>query len=278
MSSHFNNTTTPLEVSQTWVGGNEITKPNNLICVSVNSSSYCLITIKQTNDLIHYDQVDSYNVSPATGGRYIQEFSKCTYCHVEVENVDTVAQTYLSVATTFTNQTQLQETIAVSNLPTISTAGRTFLSVSVDGWSFGNSIGVVIDTDGNTVKIDSSANTVSIAPNQSINIVNSGYQYNTGVLSIGAGGILTSSAVNINNYNLVDVYLLFGNTIDPSDTYLLQISPDNGTTWFSSSYFTLIGAPSQGTLQLNTSATQIRVKGGSLMGNTVNIWITAKST
>lgn len=372
MSSHFNNTTTPLEVSQTWVGGNEITKPNNLICVSVNSSSYCLITIKQTNDLIHYDQVDSYNVSP-TGGRYIQEFSKCTYCHVEVENVDTVAQTYLSVATTFTNQTQLQDsiivsntignplhitgnvgttpvlssaqlrntplvlghwyevastgdtigavwaemgaiwdgenlppigrqfqclyagygtgtcyditapiapnqTIAVSNLPTISTAGRTLLSVSVDGWSIGNSIGVVIDTDGNTVKIDSSANTVSIAPNQSINIVNSGYQYNTGVLSIGAGGILTSSAVNINNYNLVDVYLLFGNTIDPSDTYLLQISPDNGTTWFSSSYFTLMGAPSQGTLQLNTSATQIRVKGGSLMGNTVNIWITAKST
>jgi hypothetical protein len=132
MSSHFNNTTTPLEVSQTWVGGNEITKPNNLICVSVNSSSYCLITIKQTNDLIHYDQVDSYNVSPATGGRYIQEFSKCTYCHVEVENVDTVAQTYLSVATTFTNQTQLQDSIIVSSgTVSLSTGSSTIGSVSL---------------------------------------------------------------------------------------------------------------------------------------------------
>ena len=231
MNSHFNNTTTPLAVSQTWVGGNEITQPNHLICVSINSSSYCLVTIKQTNDLIHYDQVDSYNVSPATGGRYIQEFCKCTYAHVEVSNVDSVAQTYLSVATTFTNQTQLQDSI-----------------------------------------------TVAIAPNQSVNIINSVYQYNMGAIPILAGGKLTSSAVNISNYNLVDVYLLFDSSVDSSDTYYLQISPDNGTTWFPSTYFTLAYVPSRGTVQLNTSATQVRVLGSSLLGNTVKIWITAKST
>ena len=277
MNSHFNNTTSPLAVGESWKGGNEITQPNNLICVSVNSSSYCLVTIKQTNDLINYDQVDSYNVSPATDGRYIQEFCKCTYAHVEVLNVDSVAQSYLSVSTTFTNQTQVQETIAVSNLPIVN-EGHSCVAVSVDGWTTGASIPVVFDTDSNTVKIDSSANTVSIAPSQSINIVNSGYQYNTGVLSIPAGGKLTSSAVNINNYNLVDVYLLFENSTDPSDAYFLQISPDNGTTWFNSNYFTLAGSPSQGTLQLNTSATQVRVKGSSLFANNVNIWITAKST
>ena len=277
MNSHFNNTSVPLAVSQTWLGGNEITQPNHLICVSINSSSYCLLTIKQTNDLIHYDQVDSYNISPATEGRYIQEFCKCTYAHVEVLNVDSVAQTYLSVATTFSNQNQLQESIVVSNLPVVN-GGHNCVAVSVDGWTTGASIPVVFDTDSNTVKIDSSANTVSIAPNQSINVLNSGYQYNSGVISIGAGGKFVSSPINVSTYNLVDVYLLFGNTVDTSDAYFLQISPDNGTTWFNSIYFTLAGAPSQGTVQLNTSATQVRVLGNSTYGNTVDIWITAKST
>ena len=179
MNSHFNNTVIPLNVGQTWVGGNEITQPYPLICVSINSSSYCLLTIKQTNDLTNYDQVDSYNVSP--DGRYIQEFCKCQYAHVEVQNVDISNQTYLSVLTTFTNQNQLQSSIivsntsesplnvtgnvgidannnsvVVSNLPIVN-SGHDCVAVSVDAWNVGSTIQVGIDTDYNTVQLASTS-------------------------------------------------------------------------------------------------------------------------
>jgi hypothetical protein len=348
MNSHFNNTTTPLGVSQKWVGGNEITQPNPLICVSIKSSSYCLLTIKQTNDLVNYDQVDSYNISPT--GRYIQELCKCTYAHVEVLNVDSVAQTYLSVATTFTNQNQLQDSIAVSNLPIVNQVGHNRLAVSVDNWTTSNVVAVSI-TGNNTVKIDPAFNIVAIAPNQNINttpamlsaqlrhtplvvghwyqiasvgdtppavwtemgaiwgsesappigrqfqclyagygtgtcyditapvapVSVASYQYNSGVFSINAGSY-TSSPLNINNYNLVDVFLSFGTAVSITDSYVLQISPDNGTTWFDSSTFTLTGMPPKGTIQLNTSATQVRVQGTVSASNTLQIWLTAKST
>jgi len=242
MNSHFNNTTTPLEAGKSWIGGNEIAHQHPLICVSINCSNYCLLTIKQTNDLIHYDQVDTYNISP--NGRYIQEFSKCAYFHVEVLNVGSVAQTYLSVATTFTTQNQLQDTITVNN-------------------TLANPLNV--------------AGTVAIAPNQYINIVNAGSQYNSGILNITAG-VFTSSSVSINNHNLVDVFLSFGSAVGMADTYVLQVSPDNGTTWFNNATFTLSDMPVKSSLQVNTSATQVRVQGTASTANTIQVWITAKST
>jgi len=126
-NSKYNNTSVPLNIGETFIGSNEIVQPYSTINVSINATTYCLLTIKQTNDLQTYPQIDSYNIDPSTG-RFIQEFAKCQYMHIEVENVDITDQTYLSVLTQFNNLPPEQEniivsgTVAVSNIVVCDTA------------------------------------------------------------------------------------------------------------------------------------------------------------
>ena len=101
-NSKYNNTSIPLAVGQTFVGLNEIVQPYSTINVSINASTYCLLTIKQTNDQTTYPQIDTYNINPSTG-RFIQEYAKYQYMHIEVQNVDVSDQTSLSVLTQFNN-------------------------------------------------------------------------------------------------------------------------------------------------------------------------------
>jgi hypothetical protein len=121
-NSKYNNTSVPLAIGETFIGLNEIVQPFSTINVSINASTYCLVTIKQTNDQTTFPQIDTYNIDPSTG-RFIQEYAKCQYMHIEVQNVDVANQTYLSVLTQFNNLPTEQEdiiisggTIAVSNI------------------------------------------------------------------------------------------------------------------------------------------------------------------
>ncbi len=117
-NSKYNNTSVPLAIGETFIGLNEIVQPYSTINISINASTYCLLTIKQTNDLTTYPQIDTYNIDPSTG-RFIQEYAKCQYMHIEVENVDIANQTSLSVLTQFNNLPPEQEDIVVSG--TVST-------------------------------------------------------------------------------------------------------------------------------------------------------------
>ena len=115
--------------------------------------------------------------------------------------VDVSGNTYDVSSNLLVNVANLPLNTPPPNLPSSNT-----VRVSVDSWTTGNSIPVVIDTDGNTIKIDQTNNGVKVNPTAVLAVRTQGLG-NT-ALAVGGPGIVYGVSM-INKSAAVGVWIKF---------------------------------------------------------------------
>jgi len=199
LPSQANNTYTPLAAGDTFTGIIEATALGSNLAINVYAIAGTVgsVTINQYDADQALRITSTYNVDAPDTMFVFNEPIGLPFFNVTFYNDSGSPQAYIAISTFLnkaynTNQSVVTGSVAVSNFPLdasgnllvdinkpipagnntigsvavtnlpIVNEGHDCVAVSVDGWTIGNSIPVVFDTDGNTIKIDPDHNTVSV--------------------------------------------------------------------------------------------------------------------